>query len=213
MIPHGLPPQDYISCPDGHYFLWVAGLDWGWIEKGLDIFLAVAAARPQLKFVAYGAGKKRPDVKAKLEEMDAAMANFEFRGELKRGHMHQDAFCGATAFFMPTHHSIGESFGMTVIESLSKGVPVIASTNGAVPEILGTADMPNRAGVSTYGATCRTLEEYLTATDMFSTRDAQRGALIQQYALDKYDVHVTVDALLDFTMRGLEEIGLLTPRG
>lgn len=160
VIPHGLPPEDFEICEDGGYFLWVAGLDWGWVEKGLHIFTDLARKRPELKFVAYGAATRRHDIIEKLKGVAAELPNFEFRGELKRGPEHKRVFCEATAFFMPTHHSIGESFGMTVIESLSKGVPVIASTSGAVPEIL---DVPGRKGYSPYGAACDTLDEYEAA--------------------------------------------------
>ena len=150
-------------CPDEGYYLLVASLDWGWIEKGLDIFTDLARIRPDLKFVAYGAYKRRQDIRDKLVNLATELPNFEFRGELKRGPEHRDVFCGATAFFMPTHESIGESFGMTVIESLSKGVPVIASINGAVPEILDIrTEDGQRAdlGSSPYGHTCKTLFDY-----------------------------------------------------
>ena len=118
---------------------------------------------PELQFVAYGAYKKREDLKDKLNNIAKELSNFEFRGELTRGQKHKDVFCGATAFFMPTHDTIGESFGMTVIEALSKGVPVIASVNGAVPEILDIRDAQGKRadnGSSPYGHTCIDLNDY-----------------------------------------------------
>jgi glycosyltransferase involved in cell wall biosynthesis len=160
VIPHGLPPEDYMTCEDGGYFLWVAGLDWGWEEKGLHIFTALARMRPELQFVAYGVAYRRPDLEERLRILSYELPNFDFRGQLKRGDTHRRVFCEATAFFMPTQPSIGESFGMTVIESLSKGVPVIASTAGAVPEIL---DVEGRHGYSNQGAACNELYEYEAA--------------------------------------------------
>jgi glycosyltransferase involved in cell wall biosynthesis len=189
VIPHGLPPEDYMLCEDGGYFLWVAGLDWGWEEKGLHIFTALARMRPELQFVAYGVAYRRPDLEERLRILSYELPNFDFRGQLKRGVTHRKVFCEATAFFMPTQPSIGaslpppppppppkailrpqvaysplplpgESFGMTVIESLSKGVPVIASTAGAVPEIL---DVEGRHGFSNQGAACNELYEYEAA--------------------------------------------------
>jgi len=164
IIPHGLPPDDFFMCSDGGYFLWVAGLDWGWEEKGLHIFTELAVRHPELRFIAYGVATKRHDLEARLTALAQELPNFEFRGQLKRGEQHKRVFCEATAFFMPTQPSIGESFGMTVIESLSKGVPVIASTAGAVPEIL---DVPGRHGFSPYGAACNTMEEYEEALKRF----------------------------------------------
>ena len=108
VIPHGLPPEDFALCPDGRYFLWVAGLDWGWEEKGLHIFTELARMRPELRFVAYGVATKRKDLEVRLAEVAASLPNFEFRGQLKRGKVHKQVFCEATAFFMPTQPSIGE---------------------------------------------------------------------------------------------------------
>ena len=179
IVPHGLPPADFHICADGGYFLWVASLDWGWIEKGLDIFTDLARKRPELRFVAYGVAVRRHDLVDRLNELAAELPNFEFRGQLKRGAEHQRVFCEATAFFFPTHFSIGESFGMTVIESLSKGVPVIASTWGAPAEIL---DVPNRRGMSPYGAACETFEEYEAALNMCVAR-LTTGSAVRAHAV------------------------------
>lgn len=107
VIPHGLPPDDFMLCEDKGYFLWVAGLDWGWEEKGLHIFTELARMRPELKFVAYGVATKRRDLELRLMDLANEMPNFEFRGQLKRGAVHKRVFCEATAFFMPTQPIIG----------------------------------------------------------------------------------------------------------
>ena len=107
VIPHGLPPDDFMLCEDKKYFLWVAGLDWGWEEKGLHIFTELARMRPELTFVAYGVATKRHDLELRLKDLASQLPNFEFRGQLKRGAIHKRVFCEATAFFMPTQPSIG----------------------------------------------------------------------------------------------------------
>ena len=107
VIPHGLPPDDFMLCEDKGYFLWVAGLDWGWEEKGLHIFTELARMRPELRFGAYGVATKRRDLELRLADLAAVLPNFEFRGQLKRGAVHKRVFCEATAFFMPTQPSIG----------------------------------------------------------------------------------------------------------
>lgn len=212
VIPHGLPPEAYIQplCPNKGYFLWVAGLDWGWEEKGIDIFIEMARRRPQYKFVAFGAARSDAGrrVLAKAYEAAKEIKNFEFRGELKRGRQHLQAFCEAAAFVMPTHESIGESFGMTVIESLSKGVPVIASTNGAVPEIL---DIEGRRGVSPYGTTCEGKDHdcYVNAADRYAKRTVEDSTRIQDYAFQRFDGHVVVDMMLNLTITAMRENGII----
>ena len=95
---------------------------------------------------------------------------------------------------------------MTVIESLSKGVPVIASTAGAVPEIL---DVPGRHGTSPYGAACDTIEEYEAALNASLTRTVAQSLAIQAYARAKYDSHVVVNDLLQFSLDVGGHIGAL----
>jgi hypothetical protein len=204
IIPHGLNDDAFVTCPDGGYFLWVAGFGWGWEGKGLHIFVEMARLRPSYTFVAYGSGSEA--IAARLRDVERSMPNFSFRGPLLRGANHTAAFCGASAFVMPTHEAIGESFGLTVIESLSKGVPVIASTNGAVPEIL---DVPGRVGVSPYGTTCRDIECYVAAADRYATRSPAASAAIQAYTRARFDERRVVDALLNFTIAAMEDMGIV----
>ena len=206
VIPHGLTAEAFRLCEPQGYFLWVAGLGWGWEGKGLDIFIAAAEARPRLRFVAYGSGDE--GIAERLRGEERRLPNFRFGGPLLRGENHTRAFCGALAFFMPTHPSLGESFGLTIIESLSKGVPVIASTSGAVPEILGISG-PGRAGASALGATCegKDMACYLNATDAYAAVGSAPRAAIQAAARERFDMLRVVDSLLGLTIDALRETG------
>jgi glycosyltransferase involved in cell wall biosynthesis len=132
-IYNGLAPEEYdFSEQHEDYFLWVGGLNWGWHDKGLDIFLTLTKQNPAKRFVAYGTGSS--EIEAKLREFSRQLPNFEFRGELKRGAEHKRVFQRARALIMPTQ--IPEALGRTILESLSKGTPVIGSANGALPEVI-----------------------------------------------------------------------------
>ncbi len=48
----------------------------------------------------------------------------------------QALYAGARLLVMPSFH---EGFGMTVLEAMALGVPVVASNRGALPELLGDA--------------------------------------------------------------------------
>jgi glycosyltransferase involved in cell wall biosynthesis len=48
----------------------------------------------------------------------------------------RDLFAGAIAFVLPSHL---EGFGMTAVEAMTAGVPVIAADRGALPEVVGRA--------------------------------------------------------------------------
>jgi glycosyltransferase involved in cell wall biosynthesis len=56
------------------------------------------------------------------------------------GHVDDDLlpglYAGAAAFVLP---SLYEGFGLTALEALAAGVPVVASDRGALPEVCGTA--------------------------------------------------------------------------
>jgi glycosyltransferase involved in cell wall biosynthesis len=131
----GLADKEYSFGPDGRrqdHFLWVAGLNWGIKIKGLDIFIELAKRNPDKRFVAYGKGYGK--IIEELYQLNEDIEGFEFRGELKRGEEHRNAFAEARAFIMPTQ--MPEPFGRTIIESMSKGTPVLGSSHGALPELI-----------------------------------------------------------------------------
>lgn len=131
----GLADNEYTFGPVDErkdYFLWVAGLNWGKEIKGLDIFIELARRNPDKRFVAYGIGND--EIEKELYRLSAQISGFEFRGELKRGKTHAAAFSKARAFIMPTR--MQEPFGRTIIESMSKGTPVLGSNKGSLPELI-----------------------------------------------------------------------------
>ena len=160
--------------------------------------------RPQHKFIAYGSGED--GIANRLRGEMQRLPNFEFRGPLLRGENHTLAFCRAAAFFMPTHPSLGESFGLTIIESLSKGVPVIASTSGSVPELLDIPG-PGRAGTTLFGTTCegKDMVCYIGAVDAFAARTPEASIAVQKATRERFDMLRVVDMLLNFTIDALRE--------
>lgn len=112
------------------YFLWCAGLQWGLEAKGLNIFLNLAKENKDKRFVAYGTGNEE------LEKhlYNSNLENFEFKGALQRGQRHREIFKKASALIMPTQ--IPDTFPRTLIESFSKGTPVIGSNHGALDELI-----------------------------------------------------------------------------
>jgi glycosyltransferase involved in cell wall biosynthesis len=127
----GLDNSEFeLSINKEEYFLWCAGLQWGLEAKGLDIFINLAKINKNYHFIAYGSGN--PELEKYLYSLK--ISNFEFKGALNRGHQHRNAFKKASKFIMPTN--LPEALGRTVIESFSKGTPVIGSYNGALDELI-----------------------------------------------------------------------------
>jgi glycosyltransferase involved in cell wall biosynthesis len=84
--------------------------------------------------------------------------NIRFVGEVA-GRRKLDLLAGARCLWMPALWS--EPFGLTTIEALFSGTPVLATRWGALPEVV-SADV---------GALCDTLDEIITASETIQTRD------------------------------------------
>jgi glycosyltransferase involved in cell wall biosynthesis len=134
----GLADEEYDFCVEKEdYFLWVAGLNWGWEAKGLPIFITLARANPDKTFVAYGTGDD--SIANMALHYARQIPNFEFMGPLPRGEKHKEVFKRARAYILPSR--IMDTFPRTVLESLSKGTPVIASAKGALPEMIADSGL------------------------------------------------------------------------
>jgi glycosyltransferase involved in cell wall biosynthesis len=128
----GISDEEYCFEPNkDNYILWVAGLNWGWQGKGLDIFLRLAQERSDQQFVAYGTGSTQ--IEEQLKIVSKQLKNFEYLGPLERGEKHKNVFKKAKLFTFLTQTT--EAFGMTGVEAISKGTPVLGTKNGSLPEI------------------------------------------------------------------------------
>lgn len=175
----GLADEEYDYCGEKEeYFLWVAGLNWGWEAKGLPVFIALARANPDKNFVAYGAGDDH--IAERALDCSKQIPNFEFKGPLLRGDTHKEAFKRARAYISPS--LIPDTFPRTVLESLSKGTPVIASSNGALPEMVGNC-----------GFAANDVQALNDALDM----EFDYGACFER--AKAFHIHREVDALLERT--------------
>lgn len=127
----GLEEKEYeFYSKKENYFLWVAGLNWGWTNKGLDMFIQLSKDYNKSDFICYGFGNK--EIEDKLVSLSGG--NFHYMGSLERGQKHKDVFGKAKKFMMLTR--LNEAFGRTTIESFSKGTPVIGTKIGANIELI-----------------------------------------------------------------------------
>jgi glycosyltransferase involved in cell wall biosynthesis len=167
-----------------NYILWVAGLGWGYEGKGLDKFIELAKRLPDEQFVAYGSGDD--SLAQELINISKTIPNFQFKGTLNRGKEHIDAFRHAKLFLMLT--STSEAFGRTNIEALSKGTPVIGSTNGAVPELI------NHPGV---GYCSNNINDIAIAIANYDFNPK----ICYEYAYDKYHIKKEIAQLISLSIK------------
>ncbi|TXH35127.1 MAG: glycosyltransferase [Rhodospirillaceae bacterium] len=102
------------------------------ISKGVDIFFRLAAARPDLRFVAVESWQVSPEWQAILHSRAAALGNVEL---LQPSHDMRSIYRRARLLLMPS--SFEETWGRVVTEAQLNGIPVIASDRGALPETVG----------------------------------------------------------------------------
>jgi glycosyltransferase involved in cell wall biosynthesis len=164
---NGLDPDRYVEGAGRRdYLLFVAALDWAH-DKGLDTAIDVARRTSQRLLVA-GTARTR-------EMLDAVTTAFaaphvEFLGDV-RGLEKVRLYAGARALLCPSR--LNEGCPLAIIEALMSGTPVIASREGACPDMV----------TSEVGAVCRTIEEYVRGVE-----EVERipPAVCRRYAIERY---------------------------
>ena len=91
-------------------------------------------AAPRL-ILAGGAVEQSPRILDDLRTRTSIAPRVEYRGYISDAER-QSLYASASMLVLP---SFQEGFGMTAVEAMQAGVPVVASTGGALPEVVGSA--------------------------------------------------------------------------
>jgi glycosyltransferase involved in cell wall biosynthesis len=130
VVPHYLPAEAFSErsrAADGRHALVASRLA---PEKGIDTAIEAAA----LSGVPLRVAGEGPAA-AELAELGARTgAPVEFTGRLDRASLERE-LAGAAMLLMPSRYH--EFAGYAALEAMAAGVPVVASTLGALPEIVG----------------------------------------------------------------------------
>lgn len=107
-------------------------------QKGPGHFVRMAKAltslRDDVRFSVVGEGDALPTMQNQVRALGLA-ERFEFRGFLS-GHAVTEAFANADVYVMP---SVSEPFGLTAIEAVAAGTPLVLSRQSGVSEVLPSA--------------------------------------------------------------------------
>jgi glycosyltransferase involved in cell wall biosynthesis len=129
-VVNGIDPEQYLFCETPEeYCLFMANLESA-AEKGLDIALHLAT-RHHLRLIVAGTATTHQVIEEVARQCQAAGA--ELVGDV-RGITKARLLAHARALLFPTQ--VNEGFGLAMAEALVSGTPVIASSNGACPEIV-----------------------------------------------------------------------------
>jgi glycosyltransferase involved in cell wall biosynthesis len=171
---NGIDPADFIysETKDNHFLFVVSGdVCKARMRKGLDVAFWIAE-QTGTKLVVAGGTENAPDI-AEFEQL-CHENDAEFIG-LINGERKAETFTAARALLFPTQ--MNEAFGLPVAEALMSGTPVIASNNGAMPELLDPLG----------GFVCAGEAEYLNAVaniGRIKPADCRRLALERFHYLD-----------------------------
>ena len=110
-------------------------------HKGHDLLVPALASlgSPQWRLSCVGTVTRSPDYVARLRRglwAHGLHDRVAFTGPLHGRQLHA-AYAGADLLVLPSR---GESYGMVVTEALARGIPVLATEVGGVPEALGHAE-------------------------------------------------------------------------
>jgi glycosyltransferase involved in cell wall biosynthesis len=135
VISHAVHCHDYPqrqALPDKPSILFLAVLEyWKGIFTLLDSFDIVAAAVPDCTLEIWGDGKETDSVTARIAKSPYRDRIF-LRGRASREDVSK-VMRSPSVFCMPSY---GEPFGMTLLESMASGVPVVATDFGGPPFIV-----------------------------------------------------------------------------
>ena len=128
------PQRIYPEREDGYRLLFVGT---NWKRKGLDVLLeAVSIARESLPQITLDVvGPKPSDLSPQIHELIAEKQLQEsvyFSGVIGREAL-PTHFWDADLYVLPSR---AEALGVSILESLAAGLPVVASRVGGIPEIL-----------------------------------------------------------------------------
>jgi glycosyltransferase involved in cell wall biosynthesis len=140
VVRYGLePPGDERSCaqlrhdydiPTDRFVLGFVGRLTA--QKDLPTLLRALRELPEIHCVIVGFGELETELHARAREL--GLSNVQFLGHQPNGPELMRAF---DVFCLP---SVWEGLGLVLLEAMLRGVPIIGSRSGAIPEILGQGE-------------------------------------------------------------------------
>jgi len=166
--------SEYDFCEHKENFLlWMAKLDWK--EKGLEVALRVAEASKMELYVA-GPGLNR-SIEKKIK------GKVKYLGEIS-GSKKKEVLAKAKGFLHTA--TWAEPFGITPVEALVSGTPVLAFNLGAMPEIIKDKET---------GFLCKDESEMIEKVKLLDTLSPQS---CREWAIENFSAHKIAKKYLEY---------------
>lgn len=188
-------PRARFASPDEKILMHIS--NFRAVKKTDDVVRVFAGvnARVPARLLMVGEGPERPTAMALAHELGVA-DRVVFLGSFPRV---ETLLCIADLFLLP---SAKESFGLTALEAMASGVPVIASTIGGLPEVV-------EHGVSGYLHEVGDIER-MTASALSLLENEDRHATFSTAARERartqFDEATMVDTYLTHYRAALERV-------
>lgn len=176
------------------------------LSKGVNWILRLAELMPKQRFVLAWRAEHGEHAHYEFDYMRQALKlpNVEIQKLPIEGHheVKRRLYQQAKAFIQPTQYI--EAFGLTAIEALSCGTPIILRNMGSAGEILHDALWTTSTSglwMSKSGFMCSTINDFKIAIEMLENID---GRDCRQNAVDKFDKSIMCSRYLDLYERVLK---------
>jgi glycosyltransferase involved in cell wall biosynthesis len=172
--------------------------------KGHDVLLdavAVAAHRvPNLRLFVAGDGPLRAPLETRARALPGGVVRFLGFVEDPR-----ELIGASDLVAFPTLPNLGEGFGLSALEAMAAGVPVVASDAGALPEVV----IDGETGLVVRGGAVEPLAEALAQLAGDAPERARLGAAGLARAKERF----SLDSMVDGTLAVYEEAVRDAPAG
>lgn len=175
VVPNGIPP-DALEPGDGPRFRKEHGIDphaplvlflarLGHDKGVADFVRAAAQALPHHPKATFALCGRDAGARGRAERLAARLGVAErvrFLGPVREP---RDAYAACDVFCLPSHY---EAFGIVYLEAMAQGRPVVGTTAGGIPEVVGDAGLivaPRRPDALA-GALMRLLEDAVLRRDL-----------------------------------------------
>lgn len=187
----GPSTREAFGLDDGDFVILFVG--WLLPRKGIDFLLLAlrellhdpSVESRRLKLMMVGSGPGRERVESLLDRLGIREACV-FAGSLPYGRM-RDAFRSADCFVLPSiaTPTWQEQFGMALIEAMACGTPVVTTSSGAIPEIVGDCGLLCQPDdfVSLHAALRRLALEPSLRNDL---AEAGRARALEHFGLQRF---------------------------
>ena len=187
-VPHGIDPAHFpprAAPPSRPSVLFLSSVQY---RKGiftlLDAFPDVARAVPGVELVVAGSGPDLGEVQRRAQAMRGC--TIRFTGRVAREHV-GDMLRAHSVYCLP---SIGEPFGMTILEAMACGVPIVATRAGGIPDLV-SADGGRLVPTRDPAALAAALVEILRSTQLQCVMGTRNRARLEEV----FDIEKAVDRL------------------